>query len=476
MVELSQANENEEKTYALQRVASMKKKNGWGLLLILTIILFCGCGAESSVLEEEYNKLLAENEALQSQIAAQNDKETESEPPVETETETEVKETEPEEETEKYEGTTLPDNLPYVFFDLADPPMMTEWHIRSDGRFAGQVSYQTAENGANYPNGTEYRSFVSGTVTDVKSNGKNYVFRIDNMEYEKPIGEEWIEDRSRIVEIEIPGIRENVVYTMYPPGALVEDEELKALWEKTNEEFGIQENKKLETYVICPRELDTPVMFRDTGFSAQNDLILPDAFQRFLTDDDISRLRLYYPDGIIGRDVCQIVINEIYARYGYAFSKEDLDQYFRHKYWYWDLAEDGRLTDDMAKVESFLIKLEKDNVKFLRNAQGQNTNTAQEAAPVPENTTPTTPETPAPQEEAPAPAESGLTEDQMKQMTAFAVLAIHDVWETGVTFFDNHFEGDRMITIFTAPGPLGIMEHKLIVFWQGDGPRCELEY
>lgn len=58
----------------------------------------------------------------------------------------------------------------------------------------------------------------------------------------------------------------------------------------------------------------------------------------------------------------QMVINEMYARYGYEFKNKEIQQYFEDKQWYQDITE---RTQDMAQVFGKMTNMEQENVRFL---------------------------------------------------------------------------------------------------------------
>jgi hypothetical protein len=70
---------------------------------------------------------------------------------------------------------------------------------------------------------------------------------------------------------------------------------------------------------------------------------------RRLTDYDISGL---------SRTTLQIMRNEIFARHGYIFSRDDLSDYFNRKAWY---------TPSKYNVEKELSDIEKYNVNFIKS-------------------------------------------------------------------------------------------------------------
>ena|GEM_PF-3633155 len=64
--------------------------------------------------------------------------------------------------------------------------------------------------------------------------------------------------------------------------------------------------------------------------ATNSDFILPFSSTRLLTDDDLKDL---------SKENLRIARNEIYARYGYQFSSQDLQNYFNNKSWYTNLTK-----------------------------------------------------------------------------------------------------------------------------------------
>lgn len=85
--------------------------------------------------------------------------------------------------------------------------------------------------------------------------------------------------------------------------------------------------------------------------------------ERQITEEDVEELMNgTYEDLPQGKSVIQMVINEMYARYGYQFSSEEIQQYFEQKEWYQDI--DERNTD-MDSIYQNMTDIEKANVSFL---------------------------------------------------------------------------------------------------------------
>lgn len=85
--------------------------------------------------------------------------------------------------------------------------------------------------------------------------------------------------------------------------------------------------------------------------------------ERLITDEDIERIKKTKYDGIPkGKDILQMVINEMYAKYGYKFKSEEIQAYFDSKEWYRNIKSYNSNMDD---IYSEMTDLEKDNINFL---------------------------------------------------------------------------------------------------------------
>ena len=70
-----------------------------------------------------------------------------------------------------------------------------------------------------------------------------------------------------------------------------------------------------------------------------------------------------YGDLPSGRSLAQMIINEMYARYGYQFEDESIQAYFNQKTWYTSLES---YTNDMDSVYDGMSDVEKENIEFLK--------------------------------------------------------------------------------------------------------------
>lgn len=61
--------------------------------------------------------------------------------------------------------------------------------------------------------------------------------------------------------------------------------------------------------------------------------------------------------------IIQMIINEMYARHGYAFSDEGLTNYFNQKEWYRSIESKS---DDMNQVYDSMSEIEHANITLLQ--------------------------------------------------------------------------------------------------------------
>lgn len=92
--------------------------------------------------------------------------------------------------------------------------------------------------------------------------------------------------------------------------------------------------------------------------------------ERLLTEEDIEELNSQpYGDLPSGKNIIQMVINEMYARYGYQFQTSEIQSYFDGKEWYQKISARNPDMDDIFKS---MTETEKANVEFLsaHNTEG----------------------------------------------------------------------------------------------------------
>ena len=87
--------------------------------------------------------------------------------------------------------------------------------------------------------------------------------------------------------------------------------------------------------------------------SAGNSSIYPQASERLLTPDDVSNLT--------GWEL-KIMRNEIFARHGYIFKKEEMRNYFMYEKWY---------VPRFENVDGMLSDVEKKNIELIKRYESR---------------------------------------------------------------------------------------------------------
>jgi hypothetical protein len=91
-------------------------------------------------------------------------------------------------------------------------------------------------------------------------------------------------------------------------------------------------------------------------FQNSDGMIFPDSSVEYLTDDDLAFLKDY--DDELKQIILQMAINELYARHGFLFGKQEILEYYSQYSWYC-----GIKSMDAARRE--FNDIEKWNADFL---------------------------------------------------------------------------------------------------------------
>lgn len=94
--------------------------------------------------------------------------------------------------------------------------------------------------------------------------------------------------------------------------------------------------------------------------------ICPFITERKITDADMEEIMSKDWGDLPSPSIPRMIINELYARYGYAFEKEEYKNYFESKKWYQDI---GTYTSDMESISNQMSQLEKDNIDYLKSLE-----------------------------------------------------------------------------------------------------------
>lgn len=93
-----------------------------------------------------------------------------------------------------------------------------------------------------------------------------------------------------------------------------------------------------------------------------NDYICAASSKRKLKKSDLKikkKVKAGFPEN---KSVAQMIINEIYAKHGYQFTSEELQDYFMQKEWYSSM---DSYCSDMDEITKKLSAIEKKNIRFL---------------------------------------------------------------------------------------------------------------
>ena len=95
---------------------------------------------------------------------------------------------------------------------------------------------------------------------------------------------------------------------------------------------------------------------------ATGEYLFAESASRLLSTADVSNFQARYPNSMFPgeRSITQMIINEMYARYGYIFKDQALTDYFAQKSWYIPR------TADMEEIYPVMNAVEQANVTLLR--------------------------------------------------------------------------------------------------------------
>ena len=99
------------------------------------------------------------------------------------------------------------------------------------------------------------------------------------------------------------------------------------------------------------------------GENETDGYLCSDSSSRVLTQEDIEELQSgTYPDLPEGEGIIQMAVNEMYARKGYQFGSQGIQDYFEEKEWYRDIRQRN---SDQKSIYQNMSDIEKANVQFL---------------------------------------------------------------------------------------------------------------
>lgn len=119
------------------------------------------------------------------------------------------------------------------------------------------------------------------------------------------------------------------------------------------------------------QEMENHTVAPDIGTAAQNEVADNDQIVylnsetsiRVLTLQDVEVMKAGSYDNLPeGKSMIQMVINEMYARYGFRFTNQNIQNYFESKEWYQNITERSMNVDEIYQK---MTDIEKANIEFL---------------------------------------------------------------------------------------------------------------
>lgn len=138
------------------------------------------------------------------------------------------------------------------------------------------------------------------------------------------------------------------------------EQDVEAGYPSDNEETDWEETDE-DSYMDNAREDELEEETTVESYTAE--FLCEFSSDRLITQEDMDVLLsqdfVGLPDG---RELPQMIINEIYARHGYSFKNEFIQAYFEEKEWYRNIES---YSGDMDSIYAGMSEIERDNIKFL---------------------------------------------------------------------------------------------------------------
>ena len=248
--------------------------------------------------------------------------------------------------------------------------------------------------GDDYPNGTvEICEFSGRFASPMKVDDYTYTMLFKGLELARDVDDEWIEDGIRY-HVTLPyGLEKGTDFILYLPGKATASIPQECIeWVAMPRAWGENIPANLPCYVLynvtegyafsaepeagtaivpeatpIPAQQTTPTPTPEvsptptpelsltptpTAAPGSGSLVFSDSSSRALTESDVAGK---------SNDQLQMAINEIYARHGYIFKRDDLKEYFSKFSWY------SGTTSDMDAVSASFSDIEAQNVEFLED-------------------------------------------------------------------------------------------------------------
>ena len=130
------------------------------------------------------------------------------------------------------------------------------------------------------------------------------------------------------------------------------------------------ESKKVDSFAVDETSViengagnNTDTATNDKTDATDTDYLCSYSNERLVTEEDIDKLKNTKYDNLpAGKDIIQMVINEMYARHGDKFNNKDIQAYFDSKKWYKDIKDHN---DNMDDIYNNMTDIERKNVDFI---------------------------------------------------------------------------------------------------------------
>ncbi len=146
----------------------------------------------------------------------------------------------------------------------------------------------------------------------------------------------------------------------------ISEQEYNAIQKEIDEigwKDGHDSNYSLENYGLGTSGMLYAMDEWSSSDSEDGDYLCSDSAVRILTEEDIEKLRSgTYDDLPEGKGIIQMVVNEMYARKGYQFGVQGIQDYFETKEWYQKITERSH---DQESIYQNMSEIEQANVQFL---------------------------------------------------------------------------------------------------------------
>ncbi|TGY97774.1 YARHG domain-containing protein [Petralouisia muris] len=145
------------------------------------------------------------------------------------------------------------------------------------------------------------------------------------------------------------------------PEEFADDEE--EAYVKSIKAFQVTAGESSVTDTAKAQPEDTDSSDREEAENADGGYLCPYSSERLMTEADVQELKQgTYADLPQGKGIIRMVVNELYAKYGYQFGKEEIQAYFDQKEWYQEIPT---RSTDMNDIIKKMTDTERANVEFL---------------------------------------------------------------------------------------------------------------